>query len=565
MADSSAPPPLPPPPPTDIGEGLRRVQQMLLGAGYLYAEGNADRWPMTPVRLARGKDSLFVLPWAPGHEGQIARVWEQVRRSTSGSAGVLLVGGADVDDPGVAAFFNATRGTAAYLDFRRGRSRLRRKWAFGDKLRPLREGNLKKFFDPREAAPFASIDCPARLRLLEQRRSQAEDFFSQAQAVQGGGGAWGTWAIAAACAGLFAAMVLASRSAKALETPDGELLLKWGALYGPLVRSGQWWRIFTCWSVHVGVIHLAFNVYALVIFGRNLERLQGTWRLLVFFFLSAACGAVARLWWGPMILSAGASGGIFGLMGALLAVVLRHHKEFPAFLSSAYRRWVLNILLYNGVFLFMPQIDGVAHVGGFLGGFAAALVLSRSPVRAAWPAGWTWPALGAMVLAGCLLAQHAIRRIPAENQPQAEMRQFAARAVTLAEFAQLLESSGQVLDDWDAAFNSAAQSAPGRQGLLDLLQREVLPSIREPNTLGKLQSLAVRIPSKEPLPALLQRLLDAREQYCEAAATAIEDPSRPHSVSFAEARINLQRAGLELAKALSRARSELTSSQRPGR
>jgi rhomboid protease GluP len=360
-------------------------------------------------------------------------------------------------------------------------------------------------------------------------------------------------------------MALTSGSLKALENPKWELLLKWGALYGPLVRSGQWWRIFTCWSVHIGVIHLLFNVYALVIFGRNLERLQGTWRLIVFFFFSAACGAVARLWWGPMILSAGASGGIFGLMGALLAVVLRHRKEFPAFLSSAYRQWVLNILICNGVFLFMPGIDGVAHIGGFLGGFAAALVLSRSPVSVAWPAAWTWPALGAMVLAGCLLAQHAIQRIPAEPQDQVEIRQRVERTIAIVEFTSLVDSSLQVLADWDADYDSASRSASGRKKLLDRLQREVLPSLRDANTVGKLQALAARIPSKEPLRALFGNLLDAREQYCAAAAAAVEKPSGPHSVSFAEARMNLQRARLELATALARVRGEMIYSQRHGR
>lgn len=156
---------------------------------------------------------------------------------------------------------------------------------------------------------------------------------------------------------------------------DQRVLLEMGANYPPLVwEAGQWWRLLASVFLHIGIAHLLLNGWALYQLGALFEHWLGSVPLLIVFLLSGAGGSLASLLW-TRGLSAGASGAIFGLLGALVAFLLRHRDVL-----SPYAKSLLGQLLLwagiNVVFGFsMPGIDNAAHLGGCAVGFLLGLVL----------------------------------------------------------------------------------------------------------------------------------------------------------------------------------------------
>ncbi len=160
-----------------------------------------------------------------------------------------------------------------------------------------------------------------------------------------------------------------------LTRPDPLLLARFGALFGPFVYQGEIWRLLSCQFVHIGLIHLGFNMYVLFAFGKDLEVIYGPWHFLWVYLFAGTCGAMASLWAHPVGLSAGASGAIFGLAGAALAFYLQLRDTT---LKSLFVRWRNSLLMfvgYNALFgMIVPGIDNWAHFGGLLGGFLMGLI-----------------------------------------------------------------------------------------------------------------------------------------------------------------------------------------------
>lgn len=246
-----------------------------------------------------------------------------------------------------------------------------------------------------------------------------------------------TFALMAACIGVFALMSLAT-GGQALGDPSSETLMRWGANFGPAVSHGQWWRLVTCSFVHIGVLHLVLNMMGLYYIGKPLEILQGSARMAFCYLFSVVAASLASIFWhgGTPIVSAGASGGIFGLMGAIAGMLIRHHHALPVPFRVGLRGWILNFLLYNCVWFFLPQVDNAAHVGGFVGGLVVSAVLARSPVREARARrGLSLPAAAALALVVALLAvfgRVAIAKTslkpPLERTSLAEARRLATTA-----------------------------------------------------------------------------------------------------------------------------------------
>lgn len=162
-----------------------------------------------------------------------------------------------------------------------------------------------------------------------------------------------------------------------LTRPDPVLLVRFGALFGPMVYQGELWRLLSCQFVHIGFMHIGFNMYVLFAIGRDLEIIYGRIPFLILYFFSGFCGALASLWAHPMSLSAGASGAIFGLAGGTLSFYLRLHEPLLKNLFQRWRNSLLLFVIYNGIFgLIIPGIDNFAHFGGLAGGFAMGYVIS---------------------------------------------------------------------------------------------------------------------------------------------------------------------------------------------
>ena len=156
----------------------------------------------------------------------------------------------------------------------------------------------------------------------------------------------------------------------ALGGSENTAVLVWfGAKYNPLIVQGQYWRLLTACFVHIGIMHLAFNSYALFSFGLEVERRFGRGRFLALYILSGLAGSVLSFV-GSTRLSAGASGAIFGLVGAMVAYFATYREEFGQ-LGKRQLRSVLLVAGYNLIWGFItPGIDNLGHIGGLLGGLA---------------------------------------------------------------------------------------------------------------------------------------------------------------------------------------------------
>src|SRR5438309_8053942 len=111
--------------------------------------------------------------------------------------------------------------------------------------------------------------------------------------------------------------------------PSAHAVLPWGANFGPLTSSGQWWRLLAACFLHFGIIHIAVNMYVLVQAGTFTERLFGNLRFALLYLIAGVGGNIAGLYFHPFAVGAGASGAIFGVYGALLAFLLVQKGVVP--------------------------------------------------------------------------------------------------------------------------------------------------------------------------------------------------------------------------------------------
>lgn len=158
---------------------------------------------------------------------------------------------------------------------------------------------------------------------------------------------------------------------------SGPVLFQFGAKWTPAVFAGQWWRLVTAGFLHGGLLHIAMNTWALMDLGAQVEEIYGSSRLLVFYFVATVCGFLASAFWSAS-LSVGASAGIFGLIGAMIAIGVRHNTALGSAIRGLYIRWAIYGLLFG----LLPglAVDNAAHLGGLAAGFGAAY-LAGEPGR----------------------------------------------------------------------------------------------------------------------------------------------------------------------------------------
>lgn len=149
------------------------------------------------------------------------------------------------------------------------------------------------------------------------------------------------------------------------------VLVDMGAKVNILIMEGQYWRLLTAMFLHIGVIHLLFNLYALYALGPMVEGYFGHARFLSIYFVAGLCGSLASYAFSPAI-SAGASGAIFGLAGALTVYFLKYRDNFGR-QGRAILQNMLVVIAINLVFgMTMSGIDNWGHIGGLVGGAATA-------------------------------------------------------------------------------------------------------------------------------------------------------------------------------------------------
>jgi membrane associated rhomboid family serine protease len=153
-------------------------------------------------------------------------------------------------------------------------------------------------------------------------------------------------------------------------------LLMWAGNSVDTVKDGEWWRLFTALFLHANPLHLAMNGVGLWLFGSAVEKTMGRWRLLAVFLLGGGLGNLASAYVARYDVAIGASGGIFAVIGAFAVGVWRLRS--PMYFALRRRLLVVLALMVAADFTIgglEPQVDNLAHVGGFLAGILLAVVL----------------------------------------------------------------------------------------------------------------------------------------------------------------------------------------------
>ncbi|MPZ12965.1 MAG: rhomboid family intramembrane serine protease [Chloroflexi bacterium] len=198
---------------------------------------------------------------------------------------------------------------------------------------------------------------------------------------------------------------------------NSRVIVDFGAKVNALIAEGEYWRLIMPVFLHIGVVHLVFNTVGLLSFGRLVETTYGHVRFLVIYLVSGVAGSVLSYLMSPSP-SAGASGAIFGIAGALAVFYAYNRRAHPAS-DQGQLGGIITVLAINAVYgVVQPGIDNWGHAGGLIGGVAAAVWLvprvrvvhgfdgdvvgvrlERSPAS-----GWIGPAIviGAVALAVAL-------------------------------------------------------------------------------------------------------------------------------------------------------------------
>jgi len=217
---------------------------------------------------------------------------------------------------------------------------------------------------------FAGHPCPACVYQAREvaRRRQFREFVQQAMSSA-------TGILIGANVLVFVAMVLRGVSPT---DPTVDQILRWGANFGPYTLDHQWWRLLTCMFLHIGIVHLLLNMWALLNVGPLAEAVYGRSNFVAIYFLCGLSGSVASLLWNPTVTSAGASGAIFGIIGALIATLYFDKVRIPRHVSrpilTSLVASAISVLLYG---YFKTGIDNGAHIGGLVTGLIAGTVIGR--------------------------------------------------------------------------------------------------------------------------------------------------------------------------------------------
>ncbi len=198
---------------------------------------------------------------------------------------------------------------------------------------------------------------------------------------------WGTWLIVSVTIAIWCITayqvallsgahtlfaILANIMNNAVDIKDNDalstVLINYGAKDNDLIVQGQYWRFVTPIFLHANLLHVGLNMLNLAVLGVFLERVVGHLRYLFIYFVTGIVSIIASFYFMPQEISVGASGAIFGLVGAYSIFVLMHRRAFPKHGIPALL-WLIIVIGVNlGIGLFVPNVDNYAHIGGLLSG-----------------------------------------------------------------------------------------------------------------------------------------------------------------------------------------------------
>jgi membrane associated rhomboid family serine protease/Flp pilus assembly protein TadD len=288
--------------------------------------------------------------------------------------------------------------------------------------------------------------------------------------------------------------------------PEREQLLALGANYGPLVLEGQWWRLASANFVHIGFLHLLFNMWGLWILGAAAERMFGNFTFLLIYFLSGIGGSLASFASHPSILSAGASGAVFGIAGALMSMLYFGHILVP---RQVVRNLLSSLSVVVGFNLLMGSmvvgIDNAGHLGGLAVGLGLGAALHRS-IPAGLRPRYRFLVVPAVVLLFVAVARMTVERSGSDPELLAENARTLASEGNKAAAIETLEKAVALAPDSTVLVNelgAAYLDSERTEEAIAQFQRavELDPQLYEPQ-----RNLAVAL-------ALAKRHDEAREAF----------------------------------------------------
>jgi membrane associated rhomboid family serine protease len=231
---------------------------------------------------------------------------------------------------------------------------------------PDRETGVSCSSCGRPICPDCMTPTPVGMRCPECARQRTKVVRGPAAGATGFGQSPATYCLIAI--NVIAYLIEITAGSGGLNNPSGTIVVDFG-LFGPSVADGEWYRLVTCGFLHASLIHLGFNMLLLFFLGRLLEPALGTPRFLLLFLASLLAGSFGALVLDPDALTVGASGAVFGLIGA--AFVIARGRGMNALAGELGFLIVINLVFTFGA----SNISIGGHLGGLAGGFVCAAAI----------------------------------------------------------------------------------------------------------------------------------------------------------------------------------------------
>ncbi|HVX15838.1 MAG TPA: rhomboid family intramembrane serine protease [Pirellulales bacterium] len=251
--------------------------------------------------------------------------------------------------------------------------------------------------------------------------------------------------------------------------PTGDSLRAWGANYGPLTTHGEGWRLVTCCFLHVGLVQLLVNQWALWQYGGWLERFFGHIGFAMLYLTTGFGSSLMAVRWQPETVLAGSTGPIAGLIGAVGAFYCRAPGIVPIQALNRLRASTFLFLGYNvGVGLYRQRLDAVGFLSGLAAGFVGGLILSQPFGTEARPRRWSRNSV--LAAAGLILVILAA---------------YIARPDPSAEFDRIREAQSQAIDAYRTASDDFAHDRIDAKELAGILGTKVVVPWRRAEKLAE--------------------------------------------------------------------------------
>jgi membrane associated rhomboid family serine protease len=301
-------------------------------------------------------------------------------------------------------------------------------------------------------------------------------------------------------------------------TTNEATLMAFGVKSNAEINQGQVWRFVTPIFIHIGMLHLFFNSYALWMVGPQVEKLYGGARFVVLYVVTGVAGVCGSYFYHPQSISAGASGAIFGLFGVLLVFGIRYRKSIPPSFKRAVGTGVLPVIVINLIIGFtIPGIDNSAHLSGLLAGAALAGIVPFQRPGEGTPSIFRFVETALLVIVALsfykVAANYEGPRLSFRNLSRG-VTQVIGTGSTVQEFIDAINNTQKAFD------TSTEELEAGRTGDLVRVQTDLSKSIDQ---LQNVPSLAARA---DELTAQLLRLM--QDQY-----QLIQDVERAGTITLA--------------------------------